>query len=49
MKSEGSYEMNFNAIKENSTSKKGSIYSLDWRTTTADINITAVYKTEAAP
>jgi hypothetical protein len=34
--------------KENSTSKR-QLYSLDWRTTTADINITAVYKTEAAP
>jgi hypothetical protein len=47
--SEGSYEMNFNAIKRKFDIKKGSYILWTGEPTTADINITAVYKTEAAP
>ncbi|MFV8353797.1 translocation/assembly module TamB domain-containing protein [Flavobacterium sp. XS2P14] len=46
---EGSYEMNFNAIKRKFDIKKGSYILWTGEPTTADINITAVYKTEAAP
>ncbi|MFV7236883.1 translocation/assembly module TamB domain-containing protein [Flavobacterium sp. ZB4R12] len=47
--SEGSYEMNFNAIKRKFDIKKGSYILWAGEPTTADINITAIYKTEAAP
>lgn len=47
--SEGSYEMNFSAIKRKFDIKKGSYLLWTGEPTTADINITAVYKTEAAP
>lgn len=47
--SEGSYEMNFNAIKRKFDIKSGSYILWTGEPTTADINITAVYKTEAAP
>ncbi|MGZ9736745.1 translocation/assembly module TamB domain-containing protein [Flavobacterium sp. GNP002] len=47
--SEGNYEMNFNAIKRKFDIKKGSYILWNGEPTTADINITAVYKTEAAP
>ncbi|RTY81476.1 translocation/assembly module TamB [Flavobacterium sp. ZB4P23] len=47
--SEGSYEMNFNAIKRKFDIKKGSYILWTGEPTTADINITAIYKTEAAP
>lgn len=47
--SEGSYEMNFSAIKRKFDIKKGSYILWTGEPTTADINITAVYKTEAAP
>ena len=46
---EGSYEMNFNAIKRKFDIKSGSYILWTGEPTTADINITAVYKTEAAP
>jgi hypothetical protein len=46
---EGSYEMNFNTIKRKFDIKKGSYILWTGEPTTADINITAVYKTEAAP
>lgn len=47
--SEGSYEMNFNTIKRKFDIKKGSYILWTGEPTTADINVTAVYKTEAAP
>jgi hypothetical protein len=47
--SEGSYEMNFNAIKRKFDIKKGSYILWTGEPTMADINITAIYKTEAAP
>ena len=47
--SEGSYEMNFNAIKRKFDIKKGSYILWTGEPTTANINVTAIYKTEAAP
>lgn len=47
--SEGSYEMNFNGIKRKFDIKKGSYILWTGEPTTADINISAIYKTEAAP
>jgi hypothetical protein len=47
--SEGSYEMNFSAIKRKFDIKKGSYLLWTGEPTKADINITATYKTEAAP
>ena len=47
--SEGSYEMNFNAIKRKFDIKEGSYILWTGEPTMADINITAIYKTEAAP
>jgi hypothetical protein len=46
---EGSYEMNFNMIKRKFDIKKGSYILWTGEPTTADINITAIYKNEAAP
>ena len=46
---EGSYEMNFNVIKRKFDIKKGSYILWTGEPTTADINITAIYKTETAP
>ncbi|MGO4819144.1 translocation/assembly module TamB domain-containing protein [Flavobacterium sp. W22_SRS_FP1] len=46
---EGSYEMNFNMIKRKFDIKSGSYILWTGEPTTADINITAVYKNEAAP
>ena len=46
---EGSYEMSFNLIKRKFEIKKGSYLLWTGEPTTADINITAVYKIEAAP
>ncbi|MDP2089557.1 MAG: translocation/assembly module TamB domain-containing protein [Flavobacteriaceae bacterium] len=46
---EGSYEMNFSAIKRKFDIKKGSYILWTGEPTTADINITAIYKTETAP
>jgi hypothetical protein len=46
---EGSYEMNFSSIKRKFDIKKGSYILWTGEPTEADINITAVYKTEAAP
>ncbi|MBC5838764.1 translocation/assembly module TamB domain-containing protein [Flavobacterium muglaense] len=47
--SEGAYEMNFNFIKRKFDIKNGSYILWTGEPTTADINITAVYKNEAAP
>lgn len=47
--SEGSYEMSFSSIKRKFDIKKGSYILWTGEPTTADINITAIYKTEAAP
>ncbi|WP_395063141.1 translocation/assembly module TamB domain-containing protein [Flavobacterium sp.] len=46
---EGSYEMSFNLIKRKFDIKKGSYLLWTGEPTTADINITAIYKTETAP
>ena len=46
---EGSYEMNFSAIKRKFDIKKGSYILWTGEPTTADINITAICKTETAP
>jgi len=46
---EGSYEMSFNLVKRKFDIKKGSYILWTGEPTTADINITAVYKTETAP
>ena len=46
---EGSYEMSFNFIKRKFDIKKGSYILWTGEPTTADINITAVYKIETAP
>ncbi len=46
---EGSYEMNFNLIKRKFDIKKGSYILWTGSPTMADINITAIYKTETAP
>jgi hypothetical protein len=45
----GTYEMNFNLIKRKFDIKKGSYILWTGEPTTADINITAVYKIETAP
>ncbi|QIH37850.1 translocation/assembly module TamB [Flavobacterium sp. Sr18] len=47
--SEGSYEMNFNGIKRKFDIESGSYILWTGEPTSADINITAIYKTEAAP
>lgn len=46
---EGSYEMNFNLIKRKFDIKKGSYLLWTGEPTSADMNITAVYKSETAP
>ncbi len=46
---EGSYEMSFNLVKRKFIIKKGSYLLWTGEPTTADIVITAVYKTESAP
>ncbi|MEO0059134.1 MAG: hypothetical protein RLZZ312_781, partial [Bacteroidota bacterium] len=46
---EGSYEMSFNFIKRKFDIKKGSYLQWTGEPTTADVNITAVYKLETAP
>jgi hypothetical protein len=46
---EGAYEMNFNFIKRKFDIKSGSYILWTGEPTEADINITAVYKNEAAP
>ncbi|MES2748404.1 MAG: translocation/assembly module TamB domain-containing protein, partial [Bacteroidota bacterium] len=46
---QGSYEMSFNLIKRKFDIKKGSYILWTGEPTTADINITAVYKVETAP
>jgi hypothetical protein len=46
---EGAYEMNFNMIKRKFDIKSGSYILWTGEPTSADINITAVYKNEAAP
>jgi hypothetical protein len=46
---EGSYEMSFNLIKRKFDIKKGSYLLWTGEPTTADVNITAVYKLETAP
>ena len=46
---EGSYEMSFNLIKRKFDIKKGSYLLWTGEPTTADINITAIYKSETAP
>jgi hypothetical protein len=46
---EGAYEMNFNLIKRKFDIKTGSYILWTGEPTAADINITAVYKNEAAP
>ena len=47
--SEGSYEMNFNSVKRKFDIKPGSYLLWTGEPTTADISVTAIYKTEAAP
>ncbi len=46
---EGSYEMNFNLIKRKFNIRKGSYLLWTGEPTSADVNITAVYKIETAP
>lgn len=46
---EGAYEMNFNLIKRKFDIKSGSYILWTGEPTAADINITAIYKNEAAP
>ena len=46
---EGTYEMTFSLIKRKFDIKEGSYILWTGEPTTADINITAVYKTDAAP
>ena len=46
---EGSYEMTFNMLKRKFDIQKGSYILWTGEPTSADINITAVYKTETAP
>lgn len=46
---EGAYEMTFSAIKRKFDIKKGSYIQWNGEPTSADINITAIYKTDAAP
>ena len=47
--SDGEYEMNFNLIKRKFKIQKGSYIIWNGEPTLANINITAVYETEAAP
>ena len=47
--SQGSYEMSFNLIKRKFDIKEGSYILWTGEPTSADVNITAVYKTETAP
>ncbi|MGG7036661.1 MAG: translocation/assembly module TamB domain-containing protein, partial [Flavobacterium sp.] len=47
--SEGTYEMNFNMIKRKFEIQKGSYIIWNGEPTMANINITAIYKTDAAP
>jgi hypothetical protein len=46
---DGTYEMTFSAIKRKFDIKKGSYIQWNGEPTSADINITAIYKTDAAP
>lgn len=46
---EGSYEMTFNLLKRKFDIKKGSYILWTGEPTDADVNITAVYKTDASP
>ncbi len=46
---QGTYEMSFNLVKRKFDIKKGSYILWTGEPTTADINITALYKTAAAP
>ena len=46
---EGSYDMTFNVIKRKFDIKKGSYIQWTGEPTDADVNITAVYKTDASP
>ena len=46
---EGTYEMTFNLIKRKFEIKEGSYISWTGQPSTADISVTAVYKTEASP
>ena len=46
---EGSYEMTFNVIKRKFDIKKGSYILWTGEPTDADVNITAIYKTDASP
>ena len=46
---EGKYEMNFNLIQRQFDIKKGSYILWTGEPTSADINITAIYKSETAP
>lgn len=46
---EGTYEMSFNMVKRKFDIKKGSYILWTGEPTTADINITAIYRTETAP
>ncbi|PWA10623.1 translocation/assembly module TamB domain-containing protein [Flavobacterium laiguense] len=46
---EGAYEMTFSAIKRKFDIKKGSYIQWNGKPTSADINITAIYKTKTAP
>ena len=46
---EGSYEMNFNLIKRKFDIKKGGYILWTGEPTTADVNITALYKSKTAP
>jgi len=46
---EGAYEMTFSAIKRKFDIKKGSYIQWNGEPTSADINITAIYKTNTAP
>jgi hypothetical protein len=46
---DGTYEMTFSAIKRKFDIKKGSYIQWNGEPTSADINITAIYKTDTAP
>jgi len=46
---DGAYEMSFNFIKRRFVIEKGSYILWTGEPTTADVNITAIYETEAAP
>jgi hypothetical protein len=47
--SEGTYEMTFNSLKRKFDIKKGSYILWNGEPTTADVNITAIYKLKTAP